>query len=281
MAKRKKKDESPPQEMPPFHTFERAFRHMDEEPRVDILRSQAQELVYDAWEAPDQRTALRLAREAALLDPRCVDAHFIIAEAESRTDTEFVERLKRIVEIGAWDLGQEFFRKHRGHFWDMFESRPYMRVRAELAHTLMELGRVDEAIKHYEAMLILNPNDNQALRYFLLNCYLLADRPAGAGKLLRKYKGETKRSAILAWGLVLERFLSEDPEGLRQALQAARRINPHVERYLSGKRKMPRDVPDYYTPGKESEAIVCVDILAPAWRQHPTAVSWLKQLPKQ
>lgn len=281
MAKRKKKGESQPKEVPPFHTFERSFRDLNEESRVDILRSQAQELVYDAWEAPDQRTALRLAREAAMLDPRCVDAHLIVAEAESRTEAEYVERLEKIVEIGARNLGPEFFRTHRGHFWDAFESRPYMRARAELAQTLMDVGRVDEAIKHYEALLTLNSNDNQALRYMLLNCYLLADRLVEAGKLLRRYTAETKRSAILAWGRVLERLLSDDPEGLRQALQTARRANPHVERYLSGKKRMPREVPDYYSPGDESEAIVCVDILAPAWRRHPTAVSWLKRLPKQ
>jgi tetratricopeptide (TPR) repeat protein len=49
------------------------------------------------------------------------------------------------------------------------------------------MGQHQEAIGHHEEMLRLNPNDNQGIRYILLNAYLMADQEAAAERILDEY----------------------------------------------------------------------------------------------
>lgn len=79
-----------------------------------------------------------------------------------------VSHMRDVVHLAERDLGPDFFRDHRGHFWSMIETRPYMRARSGLTAALVRAGRREEAIEHLEDMLDLNPNDNQGLREPLL-----------------------------------------------------------------------------------------------------------------
>jgi tetratricopeptide (TPR) repeat protein len=151
-----------------------------------------------------------------------------------------------------------------------------MRARAALAGLLADAGRTDEAVAHYEALLELNPNDNQGLRYELLDLYLETGRLAPAAALFKQFDGEG--SAMFTWGRVLERFLNGAADAARAALAEARKANAYVEPFLTGRKRLPREMPDYYSPGKESEAVVCMDLIGRAWQQHPEAIAWLKSL---
>ena len=71
-------------------------------------------------------------------------------------------------------VGPKAFQEHVGHFWSLLETRPYMRAREGLASKLWTMGRRDEAIKHLQDMLRLNPGDNQGVRYTLAG-WLLAE----------------------------------------------------------------------------------------------------------
>ena len=75
-------------------------------------------------------------------------------------------------------------------FWGFLETRPYMRARAGLAIALIKLGDESAAIEHFRAMLKLNPNDNQGIRYLLLGCLLRHDDAAAVKTLLAAYKDE-------------------------------------------------------------------------------------------
>jgi hypothetical protein len=43
-----------------------------------------------------------------------------------------------------------------------------MRAMLNYAETLRYLGKIKEETKHFEELLELNPNDNQGVRFFLL-----------------------------------------------------------------------------------------------------------------
>jgi hypothetical protein len=66
------------------------------------------------------------------------------------------------------------------------------------------MGRTRKAIGHYQALLELNPDDNQGARYPLLGCYLTHREMTLAEGLLQQYEGDAM--ATFAWGRVLERF---------------------------------------------------------------------------
>lgn len=236
-------------------------------------QAQAQELAYDAMEAESDEAAADLARQALALDPDCTDALCVLAETAGSDDEKF-RLLEHAVASGERALGAAYFAANRGDFWLLLETRPYMRARCALANALRDRGRLDEAIRHYEGLLDLCPNDNLGVRYVLPGCYFLTDNVDAVRRLLGQYPGDP--SAIFAYCRVLERFLAGDLEGAAQARQEARRVNRFAEPYLIGKKRLPHRLPDYYSPGHETEAIECAVHLAGAWAHYPKALSWLK-----
>lgn len=237
-------------------------------------REVAQDLAYQAMEAEDAEEAIALVDEALSLDPDCVDALVCRAMALSRSPRQWIMNLKAAVRAGKRVLGREFIEENKGHFWGIFETRPYMRAKQALADVYRKLGRFPEAIAEYESMLELNPNDNQGVRDSLIGCYLVERDLDGARRLFDRYKCDF--SAVYSWGRVLERFLTEDKPGTTRALRKARKCNPHVEPFLTGRAHVPRSLPDYYKPGDVTEAFHCMDNLAEAWKRHPKAIAWLK-----
>jgi tetratricopeptide (TPR) repeat protein len=235
---------------------------------------QAQELFWEAMQARNAATARKLVGKALELDPACIDAlTFMVENSDGDLDWR-IGGMRTVVECGQRELGVRFFRENRGHFWGLLETRPYMRARQRLAELLMQAGRGDEGLVEYEALLELNPGDNQGIRYLLLGEYLVAGRLERATKLLNAYDDDA--GAVFTWGRVLERHAAGDLDGAARALDVARRFNRHAEKYLSGRNAAPRVRGDSYTFGDESEAAVCVDCLGAAWKRHPEAVAWLR-----
>lgn len=243
----------------------------DAEP--DSAKYEAQELAFDAMEAPTATRARKLARQALKKDPDCVDALVVLANIECRSEQEFIAAVQNAVAAGERSLGAKFFRENKGDFWGLIETRPYMRARLQLAELLRAEGREKEAIAHYEGLLDLNPNDNQGVRDILLGCYLAASDLDAARRLLRQYENDC--SAVFAWGRTLERFLKSDLKGAREQLAEARSRNRFVELYLTGQKKMAKSMPESYALGSEEEAVICIDFLAEAWGRHKEAVFWV------
>jgi tetratricopeptide (TPR) repeat protein len=236
-------------------------------------RDDAQQLAFDAMEAESEAEARKLAKRALRLDPDCVDALVVMASIESDSPGKMIEGLQKAVAAGERSLGAQFIRENTGHFWMLIETRPYMRVMAQLAGLLRAEGLNLDAIKLYQKMLALNPNDNQGVRDPLLGLYLAFRSLDEAGKLLHTYKEDA--SANFAWGRVLERFLCGDLPGAATALKKARKTNRFVELYFSGKKSLPKEMPQIYSPGSEEEAVLVLDNMSFAWAEHKEALLWL------
>jgi tetratricopeptide (TPR) repeat protein len=211
--------------------------------------------------------------------PDCVDALSMLADLECELLRDYIEAKRKAVEAGRRELGAEVFKQDKGHFWLMIETRPFMRAMAGLAEGLGESGNPehqDEAIEIYEEMLELNPGDNQGVRYPLVGCYLTRRRYDDASALLSQF--EEDAMAPFAWARVLLAYATEGPEAAEQPLARARADNVHVENYLTSKKRMPKHRPGAYSPGDESEAIMCAEFLKPAWNKHQKAKRWLKEM---
>ncbi len=123
-------------------------------------------------------------------------------------------------------------------------------------------------------MLELNPNDNQGIREVLLAIYLTRADLDGARRLFDRY--EKDGSAAFRWSRILERHISGDEAKAVTLLAEARKDNAFVEPYLTGAKRLPRSLPEYYSPGEESEAKHVAVGLRPAWQRHRASVAWLK-----
>ena len=236
-------------------------------------RDEAQQWAFEAMEATSAAQVRKLAKRALRLDSDCVDALVALADLDAQTQREMIERLQKAVAAGERSLGEKFIRENKGHFWLLLETRPYMRAMEQLAGLLRGEGISLDAIRVYQRMLELNPNDNQGVRDPLLGLYLETGDLKGARELLEKYKDDA--SANFAWASVLERFLVGNSDETSAALKEARRTNRHVELYLTARKPLPKHPPEMYSPGSEEEAALCMDYLSGAWAAHKEAVFWL------
>ena len=133
---------------------------------VDDALGRAQDLIYDAFDAPTAKRRIVLALKALEISPLCADAYVLLAEhAAPQMSGERLELYRRAVEAGELALGKVAFEEDVGHFWGLLETRPYMRARCGgIAQMLWASGRHEEAVAHYRDLLRLNPNDNQGVR---------------------------------------------------------------------------------------------------------------------
>ena len=241
--------------------------------RAQTPEEQAQALIYQAWEARTQRQAAALARRALEMFPDCADAYTVLAGAEARSAEEARVLYEHGVDAGRRSLGQAFFDEHRGHFWGMIETRPYMRARQGLADCLWALGRKRESLAHCEALLELNPDDNQGIRHGLLSRYLALGNDIGAARLFRDYAHDA--SAAFLWSRVLLDLRRGDQVAAKEHLVLAMHGNPHVAGFFAGKRKPPARLPAHYSPGDRNEAALYIANFAEAWLASPDAMDWL------
>ena len=234
---------------------------------------QTQDICYEAFEARG-RKQIQLAKKALEICPDCVDAYVLLAEACSDAEESY-DLYAQGVAAGERLLGEQFFKEEAGHFWGILETRPYMRARFGMAEALEEMERTDEAISHYQEMLRLNPNDNQAVREVLLACLLETKCTNEAEALLKQYK--ESGMAVWSYGRALLTFIQKGDNAMaRKQLANAIKVNSFVPEYLLDDELMP-PLPQSYRIGSKEEAAVCVDVLQCAWKTTPDALDWLEE----
>ncbi|MFB6271769.1 MAG: tetratricopeptide repeat protein [Salinibacter sp.] len=192
---------------PPTESFEALEAWLTERERGPLQR--AQDRVYDGWEAfPHVEKAERCFRDALALDPTLADAHNGLGEvAETRDDLDTAEdHYDRAYALAREALGTES--PDAFVWWLDLDTRPYMRAREGRAWVYEQTGRFREAIAELEALLELNPNDNQGVRYVIGPLYQLAGDLDGALDAYEAYEttypddmGDPHHT--FCWGLAL------------------------------------------------------------------------------
>lgn len=234
----------------------------------------AQQLMYEAFDAESPRRQIELARRALQISSDCADAYVLLAGYASSLE-EATSLYEQGVAAGARALGEKGFREYQGHFWGFLPTRPYMRARAGLADALWAAGKREESVSHYQALLELNPNDNQGIRYRLASALLDLQRHEELSELLQQYAEDGM--ADWTYTRALLTFRQEgDSENARQKLREAYESNSYVPAYLTGAAQLPRELPAYISPGREDEAIGHAAQFLPAWKNTPGAISWLR-----
>ena len=234
----------------------------------------AQELVWDAIDAPTPKQQLALLTEALRIHPGNLEARRMILDYSKLSPYEQIPVLRELVELNATALGPEIFVTGHKLFWGLIETRPYMRARHSLAFALRSSGQLSEAAAEFAAMLDLCEDDNPGHRYSLLPLLLRLGRLNEARTLLSKHSDE--EMPVFSWCRALERFLSGDLAEARRAVDNAKELNPHLPAFLLGRKPVPKTPPYSYCPGEESEAQCFAADLKDTWKAHPAAVTWLR-----
>ena len=244
-----------------------SFDDMDEKtPLADLI-----EAAYDAdtaWEAT------RLAKKALQVETNCVEAYSLLASCDAQNIHQRIEYLQQAVTAGEAFFGERYFEDNTGYFWGLTETRPYMTALADLAIHLIDDHKPQAAIELLEKTILLNPNDNQGNRNLLLPLYLKQQQLEKAEDLIQQY--EEDRSAFMIFSELLMRYIREgDTKSTRQLRKEANSYNKYVAKYLTGRIKLPKELPDYYGIGDKNEAVYYVLGSRDLWRQVMGLIPWL------
>ena len=241
---------------------------------------QAQELTAAAFDEPDPKERIRLARRALELSEVCADAYVILARDAATDLGEARYFWERALTAAETVLDRGLFLEAAGSFWELEQARPYMRARIGLATTRRALGKNEASVSHAKEMLRLNSADHQGVRYWLVSWLIEDGRLEEADALLSSYEGDS--SVHWAYSRLLLSLVEEDPgeDTVQEKLRMALQVNPFVPAQLLGE-----GLPDDAGP---QGLIVRADAAAEAaeytvfglnaWRARPGAISHLKEL---
>ena len=171
--------------------------------RKEEFSENEKEIVYDyldlAFEADTDSERVKYAKKVLKLDKDNLDAEYLIASATSADSLEMLKKLEKVMKHGNEIMEREkyFDEENIGHFWGIFETRPYMRIKCSYANTLVENGMMKKAIKEYEEILKLNENDNMGVRFRLMSLYAFFEDEENALKLYKKYGGHDEVQILL------------------------------------------------------------------------------------
>ncbi|WP_052475885.1 SEC-C metal-binding domain-containing protein [Cohnella kolymensis] len=237
-------------------------------------KSQAEELLYSAWDEPNPKKRVEMANAALQLYTDSADAYNILAENAATNLKETAFYYKQGMLAGERDLGEACFKENRGHFWGYVPTRPYMRAKKGYAETCSLMENNSEAIKHYVELLELNPNDNQGVRELLLIAYLELEEWKKGAALIKQYD-EDATASFNYNRLLIEYGLHGLSDKLDSYLKKAAKQNPFVLKYLLGMKKIPRQMPEYIGYGDDREAVVYAKTHYHIWQSKPEMMRWL------
>ncbi len=230
-------------------------------------------LYIEAMDAPPLE-ARKMIREALELDPRNVEALMNKAYWEKNI-AHRIKKLKEIVIIAKKNLGSDF-EQLKGNFWIAHETRPYMRVMQSLAECYTELRSYNDAIAIINQMLLLNPNDNQGMRYQQGALLVATNRYEEYLELRKQFNDGSSASWNYVWAIYLYKTTGKSIQ-TQTALIKAINQNNIVPKLISGEIPMPDYLPDHYRPGDGNEAIICVEELMPILITSPGVMELFKR----
>lgn len=237
-------------------------------------KDKAFDLIIEAEDASVYQ-GTKLVRKALELDPECVDAYNYLANNADSLENA-MQLFQKGMTIGRQALGEDYFAENAGYFWGLHETRPYMRAKEGYARTLAMSERYKEAIGEYRAMLVLNPTDNQGIRFLLAPLLLRQNFFREYNDLFNNYKDDASSSWLYNRTLYLYlKFggVARTMTALRNAIDA----NPYVVELLIGEKELPDAPPGYYQIGSFEEAVIYFEESGTAWYAHEKALYWLAE----
>lgn len=233
---------------------------------------QSKKLVIQAMELEGGDNSLLL-KEALNLWPENPRAHLYLGENEPDVEMALVH-FKRATEYALKHFGgMPFIEENVGFFWGLHQTRIYMDARNLFSQCLVHLQRYRAGIYEMEALMKLNPSDNQGIRY-RLGALFIQEHLFDKFEELYKIFGK-ENTTMMNFNYALYLFVKHgSTQNALKALKKAKASNKYVVSYLIGKLEMPDSLPDSYSLGDHDEAIIYVDTAIEAWH-NCGAMAWL------
>ncbi|MDR1819751.1 MAG: DUF6398 domain-containing protein [Methanobrevibacter sp.] len=190
---------------------------------------------------------------------------------------ETIDDYEEAIDLFRSTKGKEYFKEHKGDFWSLLETRPFMSHLLKYSMLLWNDGETEKSVDQLKYMLELNPGDNQGIRYILINRLLELNRLNEVIKLLEFYDEEDSATWEFS-KLLLSIKTKQEKKLIKTLYHKAVDSNKYVVPYLINKKKIPKQMPEYYGMGDENEAIIYVDLAFKPWNNDKTAIETLKEM---
>ena len=162
-----------------------------------------------------------------------------------------VAYLQRAEFLELANLDTDLFDDEIGNFWQIIETRNYMRILAELVHLEIEIDDIFSAVHHAEMCVKLNNSDNLGIRYILMQLCIQYKNFERAAELIKEYP---ENSAYYHYN---KAFIALATKGhtktAQNLLNKAKMANLYIYQMLANKAKV-KSSPAAYGSGDLSEA---------------------------
>lgn len=217
----------------------------------------AYELLEQAEQAKTKKQAIKLAKEAYEKCDACFDAILFqvgieenLLEKNRLLDTGLEHERKRL------ESEKYFTKENIGHFYGIFETRPYIRGLYTKANLLCDEGKIKQARDVCKEILKLNKNDNTGARYLLMAIYAYLEEETEMLKLYKKYSEEDLEMLFPLFALYYK--LGNDNKA-KEYLDRIDKANPNFVKMFKGTLKVDNDIHEsYYQKGQESEVVMYI-----------------------
>lgn len=150
-----------------------------------------------------------------------------------------------------------FDQKNIGHFYGIFETRPYIRGLVVKAEYLLEEGKLRQAESICREVLRLNENDNMGARYLLMAIFATLEEENDMLKLYKKYPEETLEMLFPLFALYYK--IGNDKKA-KEYLNRVNKCNSNFVKLFNGSvRKNDKVTPGYYSRGDSSEIFMYLE----------------------
>lgn len=157
--------------------------------------------------------------------PYHIDAfnHLSVAFKNQNKNLEALLVTEKAYKIGIDCFPKEFNFKKDKIEWSILDNRPFLRACIGIALEYYEKNELEKTINALTDILRFNENDNQGIRYLLLEIYFKLSRYREIDKLLKKYKDDF--SIEFTFGAVCMAILKDDFIKANRLLQKAIKTN--------------------------------------------------------
>ena len=215
----------------------------------------AYEILEKAQYAKNEKEAIKLAKKAYKVSPDCFDAILFQCDLEENG----IKRMKFLdegLEVEKNRLTNEkFFDKENiGHFYGIFETRPYIRGLVTKAEYLLEDGKLRQASSVCKEILKLNKNDNMGVRYLLMAIFATLEEEKEMLSLYRKYPEENLEMLFPLFALY---YKLGNNKKAKEYLNRIDNCNSNFVKFFNGTIKKSKNInPEYYSRGDSSEVFM-------------------------
>jgi tetratricopeptide (TPR) repeat protein len=225
--------------------------------------------------SPEKKSACL--RKAIEQDADCASARIELA------DTDYQAGRWNECRRGYQDLIDREERRWRGEtpeWWTDPETRPYLRALYGHAMTEWQQGRFSQTAADLQRLLMLNPADNQGVRFLIPLVHLLEENDAESLKSLEQYElnypdDYCEPALLFGKGLVHWRIGAED--AAQEAYRSAMVKNLYIAPLLLD---LPLPPADLWHPNDRSELGYAQDFIqsyATLWDRDPSALRFLRE----